>query len=180
MPRGNPHQSMVPGLAVAPQAIGTSAVSGAAIVRPWEKGRFLSFIGIGGALVATDALTVKVQARRVGTTTWDDVQDDTGESDLAFTVADLSDGAALENGYVLGTIDLSRLTSGVGKNLPPVSDTQYEYDALRLNAVNANNSTPGIVGFAFVLTDLFTYPATDLDGDAIKEDLFFKQTPHTA
>lgn len=165
------HEAIVPGLAIAPQAIGTTPVTGTTISLPWEQARKLTFFGIGGALVAADALTVKVQARRKGTSTWDDVQDNTGAADLTFTVSKLSDTGAIENGAVIGTVDLGRLRTGTGGNLPPVSSVQYEYDALRLNAVNANNTTPGIVGFGYMLWDLFQKPSTTVD------DLLFSQTP---
>lgn len=175
---GTPHENMTTGLSIAPQAIGTTPVNGNAIVRPEELGKFISFLAIGGALVAADALTVKVQARRVGTSTWDDMQDSTGAADLTFTVATMSDAGALESGEVLGTIDISRVKSGAGHNLPPVSSVQYEYDAYRLSAVNANNTTPGIVGFAHIITGLHELPAKTAAGVLQDDDLLLKQLPH--
>jgi hypothetical protein len=178
-----PNESMVPGLAIAPQAIGTTDVDGVAIVRPWEIGRYITFMAIGGALVGADALTVKVQARRAGTSTWDDVQDSTGAADLAFTVSKLSDGGAVENGVVIGSLDLERLTNGntgnTAVNLPKVSGTAYDYDAIRLTAVNANNSSPGIVGFGYLITHIRDTPAKDAAGALVTDDLLLDQLPHT-
>lgn len=164
-----PHEMLVPGLAVAPQAIGTTPVVGAAIVRPWELGRFLSFLAIGGALVASDALTVTVKARRKGTTTYDAIKESDGSTDLAFTVAKLSDTGEVENGAVLGTIDLNRLAM-------PSED--YEYDAIVLNAVNANDTSPGIVGFGYFITGLYSQPAKTSAGALVTDDLLLKQLPY--
>lgn len=172
--RNNPHQHWIPGLSIAPQAIGTTAANGTALVRPWEKARLLSFIMIGGALGAADAYTAVVQARRQGTSTWDDVKEADGTTNLQFTASKTSDTGALENGYVFGTVDLSRLRSGVNLN------SAYEYDAIRISVTNANNTTPGVVGVAHVLSDLYAYASTDLSGNAIDDDLLFKQLPPTA
>lgn len=164
-----PNEHMVPGLAIAPQAIGTTAVDGVAIVRPWEVGRTISFLAIAGALAAADALTVVVQARRVGTSTWDGALCADGVTALGFTVSKLSDGGAVENGVVMGSLDLSRFKA----------PGEFTYDAIRLRAVNANNSSPGIIGFAYVIADGYTNPIKDLSGALVQDDLILKQLPHT-
>ncbi|PHR91974.1 MAG: hypothetical protein COA69_09420 [Robiginitomaculum sp.] len=165
----NPRSNLIPHLLLAPQAVGTSTVTGVEIIRPWESGRNLICMVIGGTLAAADAIAVTVMARRKGTTTWDNVKEDNGTTSLAFTVAKLSDGGAVENGIVFGNINLARLKSGT--NL----DAAYEYDALRFDAVNANNSSPGIIGLAGAITDLY-----EMDEESSAEDdLYFKQTPHS-
>lgn len=165
------HEAVVPGLAIAPQVVQASDVDGNAIVNPWQTGRKLTFVAIAGALGASDAYTTKVQARRKGTTTWDDVQDETGAADLTFTASKFVDGGEVENGAVIGTVDLGRLKTGTGGNLPPVSGTQYEYDALRLTTVNADAASTAVIGFSYFITDLFTLPATTSD------ELLFSQIP---
>jgi len=170
MSSNTPHEMLIPGLGLAPQAIGTSAVQGPAIVRPWEKGRYLAFLAIGGALVAADALTVSVKARRKGTSTYDALTESDGTTALTFTVSKFSDTGAVENGAVIGTIDLSKLS---------MPSSSYEYDAVRVEAVNANNTSPGIIGLGYAILGLFTEPAVDLSGVAVSDDLLLKQLPYT-
>lgn len=165
----NPRSNIQPALLIAPQAIGTTPVLGNVIVRPWETGKNFMVMAIGGALVAADALTVTVKARRLGTTTFDTVFENDGVTALGLTVANMSDGGAVENGVVFGNIDVTRLKSGTNLN------SAYEYDALRFDAVNANNTTPGIVGFVGAITDLYEQD----EASSADDDLYFKQTPHS-
>lgn len=174
MNRGPVSELQVPLYLLAPQAVGTTPVNGTAIVRPWERGRLLTVTAFCGALVAADALTTTFQVRRLGTSTWDTVKENDGTTNLGFTVAKLSDTGAAETGVIFGSIDLSRLKAGTNLN------SAYEYDALRLSVVNANNTTPGICAFVGHLSDLYSYPAKDLSGNDVSDDLYFKQLPHTA
>jgi hypothetical protein len=159
------HQNTYFGVALIPQAVGTSAVSGTTIVRPWEKGRNLTFLLQGGVFGADDEYTVKVYARRIGTTTWDQVEESDETTGLAFTATDMVDGEELENGILMGTMDVSRFVG---------PDSAYIYDALKLLAVNTDNTTPGIIGASYVISDLYNNNETQTD------DLLYKQLPYTA
>jgi hypothetical protein len=168
------HESVIPGVALAPVAVGTAGALGLAIVNPWREGRLLNIFLMAGVLHASDVFTVTVQARRIGTSTWDPVKINGGVGNLTFTVAETSKGGDVEGGVLLGTINLARLKSGAAGNLPPVSSVQYEYDALRLAFANSNNTSPGVIGACYIISDLFSVPSETTD------DLFFKQLPYTA
>jgi hypothetical protein len=153
---------MVWGLALKPQNINNSAINGESIVRPWEKGRRLILCLIGAAMTTNDALTVTVQMRRKGTSTWDAAKKADGSTDLTFTVAKTSDTGVLENGMLHGELDLSRLQR---------PSSSYEYDAVRISAVNAAAQNV-IVGAVYAIGDLIAEP--DSTNEAL-EDLLAKQ-----
>ena len=167
----NPHENGIPGVAFSPADVNNSPVTGPAIVTPWGCGRFVAFTLMAGALGASDNLIVGIEARRKGTSTWDTVMEDDGVTPLAFDA--ITDGGAAENGHVFGTLAVDRLTSG--KNL----DAQYEYDAIRLNAVNTNAANVTLCA-SFYISALRDLPARYLsDHSLVKDQLYFKQTPHT-
>jgi hypothetical protein len=128
------HENSVGGLAFKPQVVDDTAVDGETIEAPWKIGRQIVFDVIAAAMASTDDITVTVEARRVGTTTWDEIKQRGSSTSLSFTSGD---GETLENGHIRAALDLSRLREGADGNLPEVSGTQYSYDAIRLSIVNA-------------------------------------------
>lgn len=163
----NPHEALVPGIALVPQNINTTPVVGATILRPWELGRYITFIAIAAAFAASDSITINVEARRKGTSTWDDVTESDGSTALAFDAE--ADGGDLENGHVFGTLDLERFEK---------PNAAYEYDAIRIAAVNGNAANV-IVGACYFISKLYTYPAKDASGNLLTDGLLIKQLPFT-
>jgi hypothetical protein len=155
--RGNNFQHKVlAGVALVPQSVGQATVNGATISEPWKKAKQISFILIGGVFGTAVAATCKVQGlRRSDGTTWDNLKQWDTTTDLGFTASKLADAAELENGYLLGTLDLTQL-DGV------------TYKALRLQYIQATGSVTALMGAAFVLSDLYVEPGGQAD------DLFSK------
>lgn len=150
------HENVFAGVAFVPAAVDDSpAVNGPAISEPWRLGRNLAFHMLAGAMAATDAMTITVQGLlRSDGTTWEAVKDKDGNN-LIFTVAKASDGAALENGHLLGTVDLERFDANT-------------YKSIRLSAVNAVAQNVTLAA-AYEISDLYSHPSGQVD------DLLSKQ-----
>lgn len=141
---------------MAPQNVNNTQINGDTIVSPWRFGRRLLFTLIAGALASSDSLTFRVQARREGTTTWDNMDQGgtfgTSVTDfgLVQTQAATSgtSAARLKDGKpVYIELDLNRLK--VSKD----QGAAFDYDALRLTAVNgaAQNVLTGATAQVFDL-----------------------------
>jgi len=145
-------------LAVAPQSIASAAtVNGQTVVEPWNWGRQLSIILLGGAFGATTSLAVTVQGlKRSDGTTWEALKESDDVTNLAFTPTLLDDATIIENGYLMGTIDLGDVDSEV-------------YEAIRIS-VTENGGGANAVLFAavYVIADLYARPGGEVD------DLFYK------
>jgi len=128
------------------QVVNNTTVVGAAIKEPWTKGRQLAVMVNCGALPATTSLIIKLQqlARSDGTT-WSDVQDYAGTSDLEFLQTLYDDGGDGESAVLLGTVPLSHIDS----------DT---YEALRISVQN-EAATAAPVGVTCVIFDLYEKPS---------------------
>ena len=151
----NLYEYGIPGMALKPQNIGISAVQGEAIVEPWLKGTRLLAVFIAGAMAATDDITISVKRRRVGTSTWDVVYQNDGTTPLAFEAS--GDGETLENGYIFGELDLTRLKVNKDEN-----GETYDYDAIAFFAANAVAQNV-IVGGTYYIGDLYSRPPTTAD-----------------
>lgn len=146
------------GTALVPQSIASAAtVTGPAITEPWNRGRQLSFILLGGAFGATTSLAITVQGlRRDDGTTWEALKQSDGTTNLTFTEANLDDGDAIENGYVLGTVDLADVDSAT-------------YEAMRLSVTeNGGGANTVLLAAAYSISDLYKRPSGETD------DLFSK------
>lgn len=147
----------VTGNAVDPQSISNATVAGNTISEPWKTGRQISFLLLGGDFAATGSLTVDVQGQRIDTGAWENLKEDDGTTDLEFTQTSMDDGGTLENGSLLGTIDVSRLDGTT-------------YKAIRLN-VTEENTAACLFGAAYVISDLYAHVSGETD------DLFSKTVP---
>lgn len=151
------------GLALVAQALAGSAVQGATISNPAKVGRFLTFILQGAAVDAgvTDAV-IGIEGRRIidGVTEqdWQDVKAKDGVTDLVFTAASFANTAAIENGVVIGTIDVSK----------------YNYTDFRLDFRSRGGSGNLNMGASYVITGLHKVPII-ADGSFRKaDDLYYK------
>ena len=147
------------GLAVETQSVGQSATAtGVTIDTPWIHGRQLSFLLVGGDHGAAATATCKVQARQISDAQWVTLKEADGTTDLGFTAANLADTAALEDGTLLGTIDMGFLNGDV-------------YDAVRLLYVRGAEAVSALVGAAYIISDLYGHASGTVD------DLFPKTQP---
>jgi len=152
----NFHHEVICGLAFAAQskaATGTS--NGSTISEPWRKGRQISFVCVGGAFATNASLEIKVQGlKRSDGTTWEDIADGDGVNDLQITASLLDDGdtGGLENGVLIGSLDLTAMDSTT-------------YKAIRL-AVSENGGSGGgaaLLGIAYLIYDLYEHPSGTVD-----------------
>jgi hypothetical protein len=165
----SPTSDFIPVFAFEAQAVGTTDVPGATIVAPWRFGRKITFLWSTGPLAAADAFTLTYEARRKGTSTWDKIKTYDGTENLSPLAAAVADAGAIENGVIMSTIDLERLTHAAsGANL----GTTYEYDAIRAHADNADNTTPPILSCVAFIWDLYNSPAVDLSGNDVIDYTF--------
>lgn len=141
----NLSETTIGGRALAPGNISNADVNGDAIVRPWLGARRIFFILIAAAMAAGDIITVRVQARRVNTSTWDNLKQSDGTTDLAFDAQ--ADGGELEDGFITGELNLQRLI---------FPDSAFEYDAIRVVGINAVAQNV-VVGGTFSLGWLFRH-----------------------
>lgn len=155
-------EQLKPGRVLAPTAVGTSVVNGDAIVEPWKTGRRLLILLTATALGASDSITFTLQRRRVGTSTWDVVKQYDNSTTLA--VVDADAGKLDTNGEMMLEVNLERLRTEKSEG------ETYDYDAIRLSAVNANNSSPPTVAGVYVIGEAYKRPvAEDDDGFLLKQ-----------
>ena len=146
----NFHHSNQSFTALAPETLNDSAQSGPAIVDPWRRGKAMTYILNGGALVAGGTLTVAVEGRlRSDGATWEAIKEADGATALAFTPALLVDGAQLDGGVVNGTIPFSKIDGET-------------YEALRLVATAAGTQNMPVSAVA-VLHQFYERPSGDTD-----------------
>lgn len=148
------HENVKADVAFVPQNVNNSAVNGADINEPWKVGRNLAFHLVAGAMVATDALTITVQGKKRSDSAYEAVKDKDGNN-LIFTVTKTSDGGALENGHLLGTVDLERFDGN-------------KYSDIRLSAINAV-ALNVLLAAAYEISDPHARPTGQVD------DLLSKQ-----
>lgn len=155
----NFHQKTFTGRALSPQSIATAdtAVNGPAITEPQEKGRILSFLLLLGAIASGGSLTVNVQQRlRSDGSTWSNMKESDGTTDLEFTQTDMDDGD--DDTRILGSI--------------PLDDWDSEtYDAIRLQIDEDGTSSTVLVSAAYIISDLHKEVSGETD------DLFSKVHP---
>lgn len=141
------------GRALAPQGlVDAGTANGDQIDYPWRIGRQITFIAIGGALVAgVTASTWTVQGLLASDgTTWEALKD-ASNNNLVFTAAKMKDAGELDGGAVIGTI--------------PFTDINLDaYKAIRLTVTDAGTGTHNI-GAAYVISDLLTFPNTSKTDD---------------
>lgn len=157
--------------ALKPQAVNNSQVNGDAIVRPWKEGRKMMFEIASGDLSSGDSLTFGLEMRRQGTSTWDTVKQPNGSTALVMTAQTYAAttgtlAARLKDGLVaIGEIDLTDL-----KTDKDIGGAAYDYDAIRLTAVNGAAQNVTCAATAYI-ADLYSEPG----GDEDYEDFYDKQ-----
>lgn len=142
------HENVKTGVALVPQNINNSAVNGADIKEPWKSGRNLALHLIAAAMAATDVLTITIQGKKRSDGVYEAVQD-RNAVDLIFTVSKTSDGGALENGVLLGTIDLERVDGN-------------KYSDLRISAINAV-AVNVLLACIYEISDVYSRPTGQVD-----------------
>lgn len=146
------------GLALAAQSIAAAAtVNGADITEPQRKGRQITFILTGGAIAANGSLQVLIKGKKRSDGTYVTLKKKDGTTDLEFTATLMDDATQLENGVIIGTLDMG--------------DVDWEtYGGLRLTAIENGGSGGGAVLLAasYVISDLFTEPS------GMTDDIFAK------
>lgn len=145
------------GNAIPAQSVSEAAVQGAVIVRPWEQGRQLALIFNGGAFGTAASGRLRVMARRESDAGFEAVMESDGTTPLEFTVADLDDDGAGENGVLIGTVEFRYL------------DTD-KYDALRFDFEAETASVAQLVSATYAIGDLYTKPSGTSD------QLYYKLT----
>lgn len=159
------HETLIWGRALVPGAVDDSpVVAGDAIVRPWRLGRSITFVILSGDMAASDALTIPVQRRRVGTSTWDAFVENDNTTALVFTAAKIADGGQLDGAYIAGEINLETAILSID------GGADYDYDAIRITAVNGVAQTVNLAA-AYCIGRLYSHPSSDADND----DLYLKQ-----
>ena len=130
------------------QTVNAATVDGPAIVEPWRTGRQLAVILVGGTLAAGSSGRFKASVRKRSDATWVALLDKNA-TQIEFPVLKLDDAGALENGALVGTLDLDYVDS----------DT---YNAIRFSYTSegAQNQT---VAAAYVLYDLYARPGSQID-----------------
>jgi len=156
---GNFFHKVEVGLALETQGVGSGGtITGAAIKEPWRKCRQLSFLLVGGDHGTAATATCVVQGQKRSDDAWEALKENDGATDLQFTASDLGDGAALEDGVLLGTIDLSTVDSET-------------YKAVRLLYTRGAQAVECEVGGAYILSDFYRMPSGQVD------NLFDKTRP---
>lgn len=111
MKGNNFHHHTVTGVSIPPQTVSNATVNGNAIVEPWKYCRQVAFLLLGGVMAATVAATAKFQGQKISDDAWENLKEHDGTTDLAITAALLADTAQIENGRILGTLDVSKIDS---------------------------------------------------------------------
>jgi len=153
-------ETIVHGAALGPLSLNNSVGTGATIATPWKIGRQISFLLVGGDFAAGGALTVEVEVQQISDDAWVNQPEGDGTTDLEFTLAEIADTGTLEDGTLLGTIDLSDIDGNT-------------YKAIRL-LVTETATQAVVVGAAYIISDLYKHPSTTVD------DLFSKTQPVVA
>ena len=145
--------------AFASQAVNNSAVKGATIATPWRIGRRGLFVLSYGAMTTNDSVTVSLEKRRQGTSTWDPIKQYDGTTNMAFAAA--ADTSSFDQGIQLGELDFSQLHVASDDPLNPlVSSVRYEYDAIRLSAINAAAQNVNLSA-VLLIGDMISEPSSD-------------------
>lgn len=151
-------QKVVVGLALVPLARGSGvAGTGATISEPWKIGRQISFLLIGGAQGTAATATCVVQIQKRSDSSWESMLDEAGNA-LTFTASKLADTAEIENGTILGTIDLSKVSATT-------------HNAMRILYTRGAQAVNTDFGAAYIISDLYKTPSSQTD------DLFSKTIP---
>lgn len=111
MKGNNFHHHTITGVSIPPQTVTDAAVAGNAIPEPWKYCRQVAFLLLGGAQAATVAATCVFQAQQISDDAWVTLKEHDGTTDLEITAALLGDTAQIENGRILGTLDVSKIDS---------------------------------------------------------------------
>jgi len=146
----NPFHSAIHGVALVPQSVNGAAVNGATITEPWKKGRWITFIFIGGAWAAVVDGTLAVQGlKRSDGTTWVAIKEADGTTALVFLATLLDDAGIGENGSFIGSLDLTAFDGST-------------YKAIRL-VYTEGGSAAALVGCAYYISGLYSEPGGDTD-----------------
>lgn len=108
------------GIAMPAQSVTSAAVNGNAINTPWEKGRVLAFLWVGGAIAASGAGVLKLQVQKRSDASWTDLLDSAGGVVKVSPNANFADAGAAENGLLLGTVRLENIDSTLYKAIRTV------------------------------------------------------------
>jgi hypothetical protein len=150
MPGRNPFHSAIHGLALQPQSVTSAVVNGETILEPWKKGRWLTFIFIGGAWAATVNGSLEVHGlKRSDGTTWEALKEADGTTTLEFDPTLLDDAGVGEAGHFIGSLDLTHIDGST-------------YKAVRL-VYEEDGAAAALVGAAYYISDLYTQPGGDTD-----------------
>ena len=157
--RGNNfHHANSVGLALASQSVSNTTVNGETISEPWRTGRRISFLAVGGAFAASASGRLKVQGlQRADGSTWENLKESDGTTDLEFTAASLDDGGAGENAVLLGTLPMAKLDATT-------------YKAIRVT-FQSEGAQAMLMGVAYVISELYERASGQSD------DLFSKIMP---
>lgn len=138
-------------IAIAAQSISNATVNGATLSEPWTRGSQLAIVYLGGAFSASASGRLRLQglARSDGTT-WSNLKEHDGTTDLEFTAAKLDDAGAGEGAALIGTLDLSRVDSET-------------YKAVRVTFQAEHASATQLVAVGYLLTDLYARPSAQTD-----------------
>lgn len=185
MSRSKLHETLEPITLFRNANVNSSDVAGATIVEPWKKGRQLMICITAGTLASNDVITFRVQMRRKGTSTWDNlIVPGTASTAVAFSGQVGTGGTSITGRLaagnpVFGVLDLTRLPTSIdgppgiaGAASTPAAGNAgtYEYDALRITGINAvaQNVACSAVG---IIGDQIASPVATV----ALEDLFNKQ-----
>lgn len=160
------------GVALLAVTVADSDANGETILLPFRKGRrlVLQVQTDAAGLAASDALTVRLQARAKAAATWHNLElangADPSTDPLAFDVQ--GDGGELDtNDFIIGELNLERLKTPAA--IEALSD---EMDAIRIVAINGVAANIELSA-SFEIGWLFKNPPQD--GQADTEQLLTKQ-----
>lgn len=132
------------GLAVAPQSLSNSVGTGAAVVEPWIHGRECTFLVTAGAWGTGGSLTIAFQGQQRSDDAWAALMN--GAATPAALELVEADGGNLEtDGYILATLDLSRVESST-------------YKAVRM-VITETATQAVLVGASYVVSNLTATPS---------------------
>lgn len=141
--RHNFHERNIVVPALTPQSISAGATAnGTRIVKPGLLGRQLTLIAAFAANAGVTVLTIGVGFSLNNGTSWANVKDKGGSTDLTFTAANTIAGATV----LLGTIPLNK-----------ARDADFRVE---VRTVTGGTATLSVVA---VISDLYTVPGTQVD-----------------
>lgn len=161
--RGNNFfHTVLTGVALVPQSVGQATVNGVEIEEPWTKGRQISFFLLGGVFGAAASGRARIQGLlRSDGTTWQAINESDGTTPLEFTVTLLDDATQIENGSILGTLDLGMIDGDTHKSL-------------RLTFEQETAAVTALIACGYIIFDTYKHPSGQVD------DLFNKVRPTVA